>query len=771
MPSQKTPAPRGIRVEPSLWICLTILGALPLLFFREILLGKAFLWEDFLYLTYPVRIFAAVTLSMGQLPLWNPYTFNGMPFLADLTTAIFYIPTAPLAFFVRQGTVSVFWIELLVILHYALAGISMFALARSYNFRRAPALFSGVVYMLSGFMITHAIHQSVVSLVAWFPLITLLFRNVLRNKEWWRVFLCAVVLGHSFFAGFVQLSLYFHVFLLSVFLHEAYHQKLHRSLLSRTTIMVVVRAAITIGLSFALDMIQFLPSQEMAELSQRAQITYDKAAEGSLAWSQLLTLVFPKFFGTAGAAGYQYWGPGTYWYYWETCTYLGILPLILTVLAIPLGRKRSPVLFYLGVAGVALLYALGDGFVFHRLMFEVVPGFARFRVPARAVIFVALPAAVLSGFSLQALLYEDLAAATRKRLLRFLGAVTGIGVLLWIMIGFGMLDSVFTFMANPRIAPLVRSTTTGPGLILLASVGLLFFVIRRAPTSATTPYLFIVLFFIDMLAFGGDQNNGTTNPAEYFRRSERFVSFVKKENESEIFRINTRNQQGMILDRNQAMVDRIFTMEGYTPLALQRLYAPVADQNRLFDLLNIKYKTITDEGTRSVKLVPHPTYLPRVFFLYAMDIVRSEEELLEHLKSPGFNHRTTAVLEEDPRFTLPGDTTTPHWVAHIQDYQINSINVNVETDRNGILVFSEMFYPGWIATVDDIETPVLRTDYNLRGIYVSAGKHNILMEYKPVPFRRGALITICTLLVCAVGSMFSLLRQRKSAEMGSTGIT
>ncbi len=763
MRSQKTPVTAGILAEPPLWLCLTILVILPLLFFREILLGKAFLWEDFLYLTYPVRTFAAVSLSMGQLPLWNPYTFSGMPFLADLTTTVLYIPCTLLALVVHNGTVGVFWMELLVILHYALAGLGMFALARSYGMRRGPALFSGAAYMLSGFMIVHAIHQSVITLVAWFPLITLLFRDALRKPGGWRVFLCAFVLGHSLFAGFVQLSLYYYVFLLAVFLHEAYHHHLHRSPFSRQALVMGLRAAAVVGLSFALNMIQFLPAQEMAELSQRAQITYEKASEGSLGWPQLLTLYFPKLFGSAGATGYPYWGPGAYWYYWETCTYLGILPLLLTVLAIPLGRRNPPVLFYAGVAAAALLYALGDSFILHRLMFEIVPGFSRFRVPARAVIFVALPVALLSGFSLQALLHEGIAPAARKRLLRLTGSVGGAGVVLWIMLASGILDPAFPFMANPRIAALVRSTSTAPGLMALASAALLFAVIRKPPRSVFLPYLFVALFFVDMSVFGGDQNNSTTDPEAYFRRSERFVSFIKNEERSEIFRINTRNQQGMILDRNQSMVDRIFTMEGYTPLALARLYAPVGDQDKLFDLLNIKYKTVTDERTRSVKPVPHPTYLPRVFFLYAMHVVRSEEELLDYLKSPAFDHRTTAVLEEDPGFTLSGDTTAQRWTARIREYQINSITVDAETDRSGILVFSEMFYPGWVATVDGVETPVLRTDYNLRGVHVPAGKHAVRMDYSPVPFKRGALITLCTLVVCAGGSVFSLLRRRTAA--------
>src|SRR5512140_2502124 len=74
------------------WQAVGVLALLVAIFFREILLGTAFLWEDFLYFSYPVRNFAATSVAMGSLPLWNPYTFNGMPFLADIQTTVFYLP-------------------------------------------------------------------------------------------------------------------------------------------------------------------------------------------------------------------------------------------------------------------------------------------------------------------------------------------------------------------------------------------------------------------------------------------------------------------------------------------------------------------------------------------------------------------------------------------------------------------------------------------------------------------------------------------------------
>src|SRR6516162_2268815 len=141
------------------WQALTVIALAVLVFFRDILLRNAFFWEDFMYYYYPARNFAAVSMSGGQLPLWNPYTFNGMPFQADIQTALFYLPNLVLTLFVSGGRLSLYAFELEIILHYIIAGAGMYYLVKSYGVDRIFSMFSGLVFALSGFMITRAIHQ------------------------------------------------------------------------------------------------------------------------------------------------------------------------------------------------------------------------------------------------------------------------------------------------------------------------------------------------------------------------------------------------------------------------------------------------------------------------------------------------------------------------------------------------------------------------------------------------------------------------------------
>jgi hypothetical protein len=745
------------------WHCWLILTFLVAVFFREILLGSVFFWEDFLYQNYPFRNFAATSMAAGQIPLWNPYTFNGMPFLADIQTTVFYIPCTLLSLFVHEGRLHFYWLELVIILHYLLAGLGMFYLARSYGMRRISALFSGAAFMFSGFMITHVIHQQIVTLAAWYPLILFLFRRVLQDRHWVWVFITALILGHSTLAGYPQLSLYLYSFLGIVFLFELLTTYPGRAILSKDAAAVVVRAASVVFLSLGAASIQLLPTMELSPLSQRAEITYVKATEGSLTWGQLLTFLYPKFFGVSSASQYSYWGAREYWYYWETCVYSGVLTFLLALMSVPFARRSKHVLFFWGIMALALLLALGGNFPLHSLLYHYVPGFSLFRNPARSGVIIALAMALLAGWSLDNLLVGDRDRKLLRTQFRILVVASGVGLAVWILTLSGMLHSTFPFLNNPQIASLLKQNMLPSVLFLIVSGALIYALIRRRWNVPLYGVLFSLLLFADMMWFGGSQASSTVNPSEYFSRTQNIVEPLKQEGKGEFFRVNTRTSRGMIMDRNQGMIDRIFMTEGYTPLALQRWMPPAATGDQVFDLMNVKYKTIP-QGDQGLNFVRHATYLPRAFFLYRTYVAKSESELTAYMGNPAFEHRTVAVLEKDLATPLAAPDSAPSWKATITAYENNTILLDAETSRDGILVLSEVYYPGWKATVDGMPAEVYRVDYNLRGIAVPNGHHSIEFRFQPTSFTRGVLITSMTLVVCLMGTVISLRRRRVASQ-------
>jgi len=755
-------APRdGVAAALRDWKAAALLAAMTALFFHRILLGDAWLWEDMMYFSYPVRVFAATSMAMGQLPLWNPYTFGGMPFLADIQTTVLYVPCALLALFVRDGTLSFYWLEAMVIAHYVLAGWAMYLFASGFALRRGPALLAGAAYMLSGFMITHAIHQQIITMVAWFPLIALLFSRATEAGGWRAAFLCALVLGHSTLAGYPQLSLYFHAFLLAYFLFLHLGRYRGKALVTRPALGSAARAAFIVGAGLAVAAVQLLPTNELADLSQRAQITYEKSTEGSLAPAQLLTLFQPKLFGAAGAGGSTYWGPGTYWYFWETCIYIGILPLVLMLLSLHLVRRRREAAFFWGVALFAILFALGNNFVLHRIVQEYVPGFSKFRDPARMAVLFSLAGSVLAGFALQALQGGDLKTQDARPFRFSVLAIAGLGVLLWLAVTAGILDSALGVPAGPALRDAVQKDALWSLLFVLASAGALLAVLARKLREGTAALVLPLLFLADMYVFGSAQNTSATDPNDYFRRSAPLVRFLRNDMRTGLFRVNTRNQYGMLMDRNQGMVDRVFTLEGYTPLVLQRANPPFTDIQR-FDLLNVKYRTAVDPRTNALTIVPHPSFMPRAFILYSYRVARTEEELQAATHDSTWDHRTTVLLEEQPAAAPVAPPAGSAGDARITEYGDNRIVIDAATPTEGLLVLSEMYYPGWRATVDGAPAGVMRADYTLRAIALPPGSHQVVFTFVPPPLVAGAWISGSAVIICLAGiAAPPLLRKRR----------
>ncbi len=729
------------------------------IFFFRILAGSAYLWEDFIYQWYPFRQFAATSLAAGNLPLWNPFTVNGMPFLAEIQTEVFYLPMTVLTLLVRDGRLNVYWLELVNVLHYLLAAGGTYLLARSYGLRRIPSILAAITFAFSGFLVTHAIHQVITGVAAWFPLILYLFRRAITDRRWTMVFVAALALGHSFFAGSPQMSVYLYFFLFWFMVFELLTVVGLKKALSHDGRAIILRAATVVVLSLGITMIQLLPTRELSELSVRAQITFEKASEGSFAWSQMLTFLAPKFFGASDAQAYTYWGPGPYWHYWETCLYIGVLPFLLVLLSVRLIRTNRPVAFFAAIAVFALLFSLGNNFPLYGLFFKYVPGFDAFRNPARMGVLLTFSGALLAGFTINHILYGIEGAqqerAWKKGVLLAGGGSTAVIILCLL----GAADGLLPAPPQQKIQMVVHNQLILSLVLVVTATGLLTAALIRKGSPVVPGILLCVLAFVDVYTFGAGHNAGQQDPTDHFLRAEPIVRYLKAQ--EGIFRVNTRNSQGMIMDRNQGMFDRIYTMEGYTPLVLKRVFPPASGTDPYFDLLNVRYYTATDTARGTISLQERKRVLGRAHVVFDVVPVRTGDEAAEKMRSPAFDPWTTAVVEDTSYVPPRHGSTVPQGSARILEHQPNRMVVDARLDQEGLLVLSEAFYPGWRAFSDGQELPVYRTNYVQRGIPLPPGTHHVEVRYEPEPFARGSLITLVTLGMCLAGIGAGIIRSRK----------
>ncbi|MGQ9708416.1 MAG: YfhO family protein, partial [bacterium] len=196
---------------------INVISALPyiiitlatVIYFWEIISSRNFLWEDILYQYYPFHYFLFNSLRHFSIPAWNPFMFAGMPFLADIQTQVFYPLNWLFALISSSNQNYVFWlVELKCILHIVLAGIGFYLLMRELKLSGYAGIISGLTFALSGFMVMHLIHLTLVSTFAWFPLILFFFYRTLLNRKLGDATCAGIIMVLSNLAGHPQMTLH-----------------------------------------------------------------------------------------------------------------------------------------------------------------------------------------------------------------------------------------------------------------------------------------------------------------------------------------------------------------------------------------------------------------------------------------------------------------------------------------------------------------------------------------------------------------------------------
>ena len=87
----------------------------------------------------------------------------------------------------------------------------------------------------------------------------------------------------------------------------------------------------------------------------------------------------------------------------------------------------------------------------------------------------------------------------------------------------------------------------------------------------------------------------------------------------------------------------------------------------------------------------------------------------------------------------------------LKEYQPNALKYEVDSKNGGVVVFSEIYYPGWISTIDGEEVEHGRADYILRAMNVPAGKHMIEFKFDPKSLHATETIAYISLALLAIG--------------------
>ena len=172
-----------------------------ILFFYDLLSGKYLLTErDLGPYFIPPRFFWVESIRRGDFPLWNPFQFSGHPFFANPQHAILY-PFNGL-FLLLPFDVA---FNAIIILHFFLGGLFTYLLLRDLKVNPTGALISGLIFMLSGYLLS--VHSLLTILLSgiWTPLIMMFFRRSIYSRGLKNEILTAILISISFLGGGIEI--------------------------------------------------------------------------------------------------------------------------------------------------------------------------------------------------------------------------------------------------------------------------------------------------------------------------------------------------------------------------------------------------------------------------------------------------------------------------------------------------------------------------------------------------------------------------------------
>src|SRR2546423_5318587 len=178
---------------------------MPLLLFHRAFSGKLVIAGlDLVTYFYPYRVTAARVLSEGRLPLWNPNLYAGVPFLANIQTAVFYPPN--LLFLLIPGPQAITWS---ILGHLALTGLLFFAFCRrALSVPVIASVIGALAFSAGGFALTQTDHLNQNNVLAWMPGVVLAVDQAYRQRSWRLALLLGLVTALQLFAGHPQEQYY-----------------------------------------------------------------------------------------------------------------------------------------------------------------------------------------------------------------------------------------------------------------------------------------------------------------------------------------------------------------------------------------------------------------------------------------------------------------------------------------------------------------------------------------------------------------------------------
>ena len=502
----------------------------------------------------------------------------------------------------------------------------------------------------------------------------------------------------------------------------------------------------------------------------------------------------------------QYWGeqPGT-----SGPVYVGAFVMMLFVLSLFI--VKGPMKWaLLAVTILSILLSWGRNFMpFTDFFLDYVPMYAKFRTVASILVIAEFTIPLLAMMALKKLFDESDGFAKYSKPVYISFGITAGFCLLFALMPTMFFDSfissnemnalstlpqehiqpIISNLVDMRTAVFTADCWRSFWIIVIGMVLLMAYRYRKLKAEYTIGAI-LVLCLIDLWQV----NKRYLNDEMFVPQSEReapqqmsqtdelilrdktldyrvlnLASNTFNENETSYYHKSIGGYHAAKLRRYQEMIEQYISPE------MQRLMNAVAEAGGdmtqvngdsicpVINMLNTRYLIFPLQGGQTVP-IQNPYALGNAWFVDKLTYAKNANE--EIMKVGQIDLRHEAVADEKFQAQLgeavAQDTTS---TVTIKDYEPNQLTYEVNSGKGGVLVFSEIYYPGWTATIDGEPAELGRVDYILRALQVKPGKHEVVLSFFPKSVditETIAYTAYAILLLVLIGTAVMYWRKKKA---------
>jgi hypothetical protein len=749
----------------------------------------------------PFHYFIKNSIGQKALPLWNGLNLCGNPLSAGGLSQY----SSPIALFYLLFPLSIAH-DLLLWFLLVGSGLFMFCYLKKIDLNIYPALIGSISWMFNGYIMVW-FEFEITAILSFSLSASMYFIECWLKSKTKFHFLCFVcAMAFAIGSGFPHILIYQFLFLGIYILYRYFQLKREDNIFRKIgkKDWLYLGAAALAGICISATF--FISHLSLFDDLQRQAFSFTELFQktGQLPVKYLTTLIFPDFFGSPpGNICFtpRVLGTQSYNNYNELCIYAGILPLMLALCCLPYCLKRKHILFFTFTAIIPLTMAMGS--VLYYPMAKYIPGL-NLSTPTRILYIFGFSISVLAAIGADILTTDKeqkkgpiftlclIVVAITATIAFFVQTETGIK---WAtsssFINWTNANQVYTILGQHF--DFSSGIILKPILIVLLSFLLLSLILFAKKEFSKTILMFfcVILLSYDLLSFGLFYNTASPRSLEYPATDA--IRFLQKDR-SEFRIISFGNFM-----HNSFAPFMISDIGGYSPFYPKRYGeflhlsqygkgVPFPDNfsrwvsfqkfgSPLIDLINTKYLLMPASYNvempklnlvydNEIKIYENNDAFPRAFFVPEYQFCRTQKEAYETLAAYTIeDFRKKVILESLPpmQFRLnnkPFEHETSATIDMIS-YKPDKIEMQVSADRKGFLIISDNYHPAWQAKVDGIETEVLRANYIMRAIPITAGNHKVSLIFCPKLLKAGLVITAIGWIILII-LMISSVHKRKN---------